>query len=90
MPVSQAIIFVNESHNVSRLVNKSTSSNDIYVAIKVLNGVAWTQSLDAIFRENYDNDSTLSWQYFGSSDGFFRIYPGRMQNFVINNTCTGI
>ncbi|XP_064632640.1 voltage-dependent calcium channel subunit alpha-2/delta-3-like isoform X3 [Lineus longissimus] len=42
----------------------------------VLDGVAWSEKLDAIFRENFKKDNTLTWQYFGSATGFFRIYPG--------------
>ena len=45
-------------------------------AVEVLNGVMWSQSLDDVFRENYEEDPTLTWQYFGSADGFFRDYPG--------------
>ena len=45
-------------------------------AAEVVNGVQWSEALDPIFEENYKNDSTLTWQYFGSATGFFRNYPG--------------
>ena len=45
-------------------------------AVAVLNGVAWSQALDEVFVKNYENDSTLTWQYFGSAEGYFRNYPG--------------
>lgn len=44
--------------------------------LDVLNGVQWTEALDKIFKENKENDSDLSWQYFGSAVGFMRVYPG--------------
>ena len=46
-------------------------------AVQVLNGVAWSEDLDPYFRENYEEDPTLTWQYFGSATGFFRNYPGK-------------
>jgi len=48
-----------------------------FSAVDVLNGVAWSESLDRTFRWNYEDDPTLTWQYFGSSSGFFRMYPGK-------------
>ncbi|THD26502.1 Voltage dependent calcium channel subunit [Fasciola hepatica] len=38
----------------------------------------WTAGLDKVFRENAASDRTLKWQYFGSSTGFFKYYPGAM------------
>lgn len=42
---------------------------------KILNTIAWTNGLDPIFKEN-DKNYSLLWQYFGSSDGVYRVYPG--------------
>ena len=42
---------------------------------KVANAIKWSKGLDRIFKDNYDRDPSLSWQYFGSSTGFMRQYP---------------
>lgn len=36
-----------------------------------------SEALNSVFVENFQRDPTLTWQYFGSSTGFFRIYPGK-------------
>uniref|UniRef100_A0A2K5MNY9 Calcium voltage-gated channel auxiliary subunit alpha2delta 4 n=1 Tax=Cercocebus atys TaxID=9531 RepID=A0A2K5MNY9_CERAT len=43
----------------------------------ILNGVYMSEALNAVFVENFQRDPTLTWQYFGSATGFFRIYPGK-------------
>jgi len=52
----------------------------MFLAPAILNGVSWSQHLDPVFRENYESDSTIGWQFFSSSVGFFRSYPGRWAN----------
>nr|XP_032828373.1 voltage-dependent calcium channel subunit alpha-2/delta-3-like isoform X1 [Petromyzon marinus] len=42
----------------------------------VINGALWSSALNAVFVNNSRRDPTLTWQYFGSVDGFFRQYPG--------------
>ncbi|TRY98435.1 hypothetical protein DNTS_022879 [Danionella cerebrum] len=42
----------------------------------ILNGVFMSEALNDIFISNFEKDPTLTWQYFGSSSGFFRLYPG--------------
>ena len=44
--------------------------------MKIRNTIKWTSGLDPYFKENDREDPTLLWQYFGSSDGVYRIYPG--------------
>jgi hypothetical protein len=36
----------------------------------------WTEALNEQFKRNYDDDNELFWQYFCSSHGLFRRYPG--------------
>ncbi|XP_051543839.1 voltage-dependent calcium channel subunit alpha-2/delta-4 isoform X2 [Myxocyprinus asiaticus] len=42
----------------------------------ILNGVFMSEALNDVFISNFEKDPTLTWQYFGSSTGFFRLYPG--------------
>ncbi|XP_056603548.1 voltage-dependent calcium channel subunit alpha-2/delta-4 [Triplophysa dalaica] len=42
----------------------------------ILNGVFMSEALNEVFVSNFEKDPTLTWQYFGSSTGFFRLYPG--------------
>ncbi|CAH0548637.1 unnamed protein product [Brassicogethes aeneus] len=44
-------------------------------AKNVISGIIWSEELDKTFRNNYKQDPTLSWQYFGSSTGFMRQFP---------------
>ncbi|XP_068900722.1 voltage-dependent calcium channel subunit alpha-2/delta-3 isoform X2 [Tenebrio molitor] len=41
----------------------------------VISGIIWSEELDKTFKDNYKQDPTLSWQYFGSSTGFMRQFP---------------
>lgn len=42
----------------------------------ILNAIYNSEALNDVFISNFQKDPTLTWQYFGSSTGFFRIYPG--------------
>ncbi|XP_062856817.1 voltage-dependent calcium channel subunit alpha-2/delta-4 [Trichomycterus rosablanca] len=42
----------------------------------ILNGVYMSEALNDVFSNNFQRDPTLTWQFFGSSTGFFRLYPG--------------
>lgn len=41
----------------------------------VIRAIHWSEKLDPIFVNNYEQDPSLSWQYFGSATGFMRQYP---------------
>ena len=56
--------------------------------VKIVNTIKWTGGLDKYFKENEKKDSSLLWQYFGSSDGVYRVYPGKNHRFpsiLVNN-----
>ncbi|KAM3870199.1 voltage-dependent calcium channel subunit alpha-2/delta-4-like [Diretmus argenteus] len=70
----------NEHFN-NLLVN--TQQSDIQVPTNVynkdpniLNAIYNSEALNDVFIGNFQKDPTLTWQFFGSSTGFFRIYPG--------------
>lgn len=44
-------------------------------ASNVIRAIKWSEALDRTFINNYDQDPSLSWQYFGSATGFMRQYP---------------
>ena len=54
----------------------------LFAASSVLRAIKWSENLDNIFVNNYRMDPSLSWQYFGSSYGFMRQYPG--EYFTLN------
>ncbi|XP_034033223.1 voltage-dependent calcium channel subunit alpha-2/delta-4-like [Thalassophryne amazonica] len=61
----------------------NTQQSDIQVPTNVynkdpdiLNAIYNSEALNDVFINNFQKDPTLTWQYFGSSTGFFRIYPG--------------
>ncbi|NXC66567.1 CA2D4 protein, partial [Anhinga anhinga] len=91
----ELILEPNEHFN-NLLVN--TTYSDIQLPTNVynkdpdiLNGVYMSEALNPIFVDNFERDPTLTWQYFGSSTGFFRLYPGIKwlpdENGVISFDC---
>ncbi|XP_035304818.1 voltage-dependent calcium channel subunit alpha-2/delta-4 isoform X3 [Cricetulus griseus] len=70
-----------DAHFSNQRVNVSMSSVQLPTNVynkdpDILNGVYMSEALNPVFVENFQRDPTLTWQYFGSSTGFFRIYPG--------------
>jgi voltage-dependent calcium channel alpha-2/delta-3 len=49
----------------------------------VISGIIWSEELDKTFKDNYKQDPTLSWQYFGSSTGFMRQFPGENRSYFL-------
>lgn len=44
-------------------------------ASNVIRAIKWSEALDRTFINNYEQDPSLFWQYFGSTTGFMRQYP---------------
>ncbi|XP_016908841.1 voltage-dependent calcium channel subunit alpha-2/delta-3 isoform X4 [Apis cerana] len=42
---------------------------------EVAAGIQWSEYLDLLFVNNYESDSSLSWQYYGATSGFLRRFP---------------
>jgi hypothetical protein len=62
-------------------VNRNQSTvhvpTNVYKQHIAINTTAyWSKALDQKFRDNSDVDSDLFWQYFCSTEGLFRRYPG--------------
>ena len=51
---------------------------NFFPAPEILNTIKWTQSLDEVFVNNWKEDPSLKWQYFGSETGVLRTYPGNL------------
>lgn len=49
----------------------------------MISGIIWSEELDKTFKDNYKQDPTLSWQYFGSSTGFMRQFPGENRSYFL-------
>uniref|UniRef100_A0A6I8P049 Calcium voltage-gated channel auxiliary subunit alpha2delta 4 n=1 Tax=Ornithorhynchus anatinus TaxID=9258 RepID=A0A6I8P049_ORNAN len=77
---AEFVLEANE-HFSDLLVNTSVSNVQLPTNVynkdpNILNGVYMSEALNPVFVENFQRDPTLTWQYFGSSTGFFRLYPG--------------
>lgn len=44
--------------------------------VDMKSALQWSAHLDPLFQNNLERDPALSWQYFGSSSGFLRRFPG--------------
>lgn len=49
-----------------------------------MTAILWSEKLNEVFTRNYKSDPSLSWQYFGSSHGIMRFYPGMQWNVQEN------
>lgn len=47
-----------------------------FTGLEVQKTILWSETLDDVFAQNYKADPALSWQYFCSSTGVMRQYPG--------------
>uniref|UniRef100_A0A5K3FJE4 VWFA domain-containing protein n=1 Tax=Mesocestoides corti TaxID=53468 RepID=A0A5K3FJE4_MESCO len=64
---------------VSRNISAAHIPTNVYDLSKEIRTVGnWTHHLDDVFKENIQQDPLLKWQYFCSSTGYFKFYPGAM------------
>ncbi|KAF7991534.1 hypothetical protein HCN44_008905 [Aphidius gifuensis] len=77
-----------DSHFYNIPVNTNYSSvhipTNVYDLLPpVVEAISWSEQLDQVFRQNYQSDPALSWQYFGSTTGMLRQYPAmKWQNNI--------
>ena len=73
-------------HKLTKQLSMNIECNcrQLFSVPKILNGVYWTQILDDMFKENTKKHPTIKWQYFCSSDGFFRVFPGIVEVYKFN------
>ncbi|RZF45628.1 hypothetical protein LSTR_LSTR010579 [Laodelphax striatellus] len=77
----QDVFLVTNRHFDHQAVNTSFSTVLLPQSLSdteslVVNALRWSEHLDPVFVNNYEMDPTLSWQFFGSSTGFLRRFPG--------------
>ncbi|XP_072941901.1 voltage-dependent calcium channel subunit alpha-2/delta-4 [Epargyreus clarus] len=80
-----------DSHFYDISVNTNIScihvpTNIFYRENEALNAILWSKDLNEIFTKNYQSDPSLVWQYFGSSRGVLRFYPGMPWNMQETDT----
>ncbi|XP_076233881.1 ca[2+] channel Muscle-specific alpha2/delta subunit isoform X2 [Calliopsis andreniformis] len=84
-----------DSHFYNIPVNTSFSSVHIPTNVydmtpAVVEDIKKTEILDKVFRQNYESDPALSWQYFGSVTGMLRQYPAmQWRTDVTENNMVG-
>ncbi|XP_028034568.1 voltage-dependent calcium channel subunit alpha-2/delta-4-like isoform X1 [Bombyx mandarina] len=84
-PHYTTVSLVRDSHFYDINVNTNHScvhvpTNIFYLENNVFNAIEWSKELNQVFTKNYQSDPSLSWQYFGSSHGVLRFYPGMPWN----------
>lgn len=77
MPGYSRMVLEANKHFSGIPVNTSYSSVHVPTNVfdgepKVINAIDWSKKLDDTFKDNYQRDPSLSWQFFGSSTGFLR------------------
>nr|XP_022916420.1 voltage-dependent calcium channel subunit alpha-2/delta-4 [Onthophagus taurus] len=65
-------------------IEVDTDKSSIHVPMNIFDrhkepkiAVQWSEELDSVFKNNYQSDPSLSWQYFCSSSGVMRHYPAK-------------
>ncbi|XP_011058965.1 PREDICTED: voltage-dependent calcium channel subunit alpha-2/delta-3-like isoform X1 [Acromyrmex echinatior] len=82
---------ISDSHFYNIPVNTTYSSVHIPINVydltqDVAEDIARTEPLDDIFRQNYESDPALSWQYFGTVTGVLRQYPAMQWRTNLKDT----
>ena len=58
------------------LVGRNPYNRFRFAEPDVQSSMGWSSHLDPIFASNLERDAALSWQYFASSTGYLRRFPG--------------
>jgi len=73
---------LSEHKNFDVLINAEESAVHVPVHIfhgepQVMNGIAWSEQLNKVFRDNFARNPKLTNQYFASQSGFMRLFPAQ-------------
>lgn len=79
------VSLIKDTHFYNISVNTNTSCVHVPTNIfdrenDTLEAIMWSKGLNYVFTKNYKSDPSLVWQYFGSSHGILRFYPGMPWN----------
>ena len=92
--------FVNVTHSTVHIptiiysLSKEHNSNEIFFSCpslspldkEILLTANWSYNLNQAFIDNYNQDPELTWQYFCSQTGLYRVWPGHKWEYPEGDT----
>ncbi|CAF1481621.1 unnamed protein product, partial [Didymodactylos carnosus] len=87
--LKKPLILQLKKHFANQMVNVTHSTVHIPTIIyakKILLNANWSYNLNQAFIDNYNQDPELTWQYFCSQTGLYRVWPGHKWDYPEGDT----